>query len=305
MDGAGGERRATLQREILTSLALVMLLSTALLGAVLFTHQERSVRELVGRALIAEAGAPPAPHRSFVPGTSWWTLTAAGAVVPRNALAGPIDAETRALGDRVRDAGEPLLEPGPVWDTIRMGVPVEPRGAVALAVLPREASIRLRFAALGVLAAFLLADVAIFTALGAYLLRRRVVQPLAQRAAAARALAAGDAGARAPLAGTLETAELGRAMNEMTGALGRRSEALEKAVVELRGANRDLRQAREGLARAERRAARRGRRARGRQPDRRDPRARRPRRPRRGALGDGARAPRARGPRGRARADDP
>ncbi|HVH08054.1 MAG TPA: HAMP domain-containing protein, partial [Myxococcota bacterium] len=103
---------------------------------------------------------------------------------------------------------------------------------------------------LGVLAVFLFADVAIFTALGAYLLRGRVVQPLEQLAAAARALAAGDHAARAPLAGTRETAELGAAMNEMTDALGRRSEALEKAVVELRGANRDLRQARQGLARA-------------------------------------------------------
>jgi signal transduction histidine kinase len=255
MGGAGGERRATLQREILTSLALVMVLSTAMLGAILFTHQERSMRELVGRALIAEAAAPPAPHRSFVPGTRWWTLTNGDIVVPRNALADAIDADTRALGDRVREVGEPLLEPGPVWDAIRMGVPVEPRGAVALAVMPREASIRLRFAALGLLAAFLLADVAIFTALGTYLLRRRVVEPLEQLAAAARALAAGDAGVRAPLAGTSETAELGRAMNEMTDALGRRSEALEKAVVDLRGANRDLRQARQGLARAERLAA--------------------------------------------------
>jgi two-component system, NtrC family, sensor kinase len=255
MAGAGGERRATLQREILTSLALVMLLSTAMLGAVLFTHQERSMRELVGRALIAEAVAPPAPHRSFVTGTRWWTLTKGDTVVPRNALADAIDADTRELGDRVREAGEPLLEPGPVWEAIRMGVPVEPRGTVALAVLPREASIRLRFAALGVLAAFLLADVAIFTALGAYLLRGRVVQPLEQLAAAARALAAGDAGVRAPLAGTRETAELGLAMNEMTDALERRTEALEKAVVELRGANRDLRQARQGLARAERLAA--------------------------------------------------
>ena len=167
MVGAGGERRATLQREILTSLALVMLLSTAMLGAILFTHQERSMRELVGRALIAEAAAPPAPHRSFVPGTRWWTLAPGGEVAARNALAGAIDADTHALGERVRAAGEPLLEPGAVWDTIRMGVPVEPRGAVALAALPREASLRLRFAALGVLAVFLFGVVAIFTALGA------------------------------------------------------------------------------------------------------------------------------------------
>jgi two-component system, NtrC family, sensor kinase len=255
MSGAPRERRATLQRELLTSLGLVMLLSTAMLGAILLTHQERSVRELVGRALIAEAAEPPAPQRSFVPGTRWWTQREGGQVEPRNALAGAIDAETLALGDRVRAAGEPLLEPGPLWDAIRIGVPVAPRGSVALAVLPPEASFRLRFAAFGVLAIFLFADVAIFTALGAYLLRGRVVQPLERLAAGARALAAGDHAARAPIEGTRETAELGVAMNEMTDALGRRSEALEKAVVELRDANRDLRQARQGLARAERLAA--------------------------------------------------
>jgi two-component system NtrC family sensor kinase len=254
MGGASRMRRATLQREILTSLALVMMLSTAMLGAILLTHQERSVRELVGRALIAEAAATPTPQRSFVPGTRWWTLRANGQVDARNALAGAIDAETLALAERVRDAGEPLLEPGPVWESIRVAVPV-PRGAVAVALLPREASFRLRFAAFGVLGLFLLADVALFTALGAYLLRGRIVQPLERLAASARALAAGDHAARAPIEGTRETAELGLAMNEMTDALAGRTEALEKAVVELRGANRDLRQAREGLARAERLAA--------------------------------------------------
>lgn len=248
-------RRAGIQREVLASLGLVMLLSTAVLGAVLLTHHERSLRELVGRALIAEASAPPAPERAFVAGTRWWSLSADGGVAARNAFAGVLDAETLALGERVRAEGVALLAPGPLWGSIRIGVPVDRKGTVALAVLPPDASFRLRFAAFGVLGAFLLADVAIFSALGAYLLRRRVVRPLERLAEVARALAAGDGAARAALAGTAETAALGEAMNEMMDALARRSDALEKAVADLRGANRELRRARQGLARAERLAA--------------------------------------------------
>jgi signal transduction histidine kinase len=225
------------------------------LGAVLLSHHERSLRELVGRALVAEAHAPPAPARAFVPGTRWWTIHRDGRIEPRSPYAGPVDAEARALAERARAEREPLLLPGPPWDAIRIGVPLDAHGTVAVAVLPREASFRLRFAALGVVGAFLIADVTIFTALGAYLLRRRVVRPLQALAGVARALAAGEGGARAPEEGTAETAALGAAMNEMTDALSARTESLEKAVVELRAANRDLRRARQGLARAERLAA--------------------------------------------------
>ena len=164
----------------------------------------------------------------------------------------PRAARSRA---RARAQGEALLLPGPLWDSIRFAVPTGAEGTVAVAALPREASFRLRFAALGVVAVFLVADVAIFTALGAYLLRRRVVLPLQRLAGVARALAAGESGARALLEGTAETAALGGAMNEMSEALEARTGALEKAVVELRGANRELRRARQGLARAERLAA--------------------------------------------------
>jgi signal transduction histidine kinase len=248
-------RRIGIQGEVLASLGLVMMLSTAVLGAVLLSHHERSLRELVGRALVSEAHAPPPPPRAFVPGTRWWTIHRDGRVEPRGPYAGPVDADVRALAERARAEREPLLLPGPPWDAIRIGVPLDARGTVAVAVLPREASFRLRFAALGVVGAFLFADVAFFTALGAYLLRRRVVRPLQALAAVARALAAGEAGARAPLDGTAETAALGAAMNEMTDALSARTDSLEKAVVELRAANRDLRRARQGLARAERLAA--------------------------------------------------
>jgi signal transduction histidine kinase len=247
--------RLGIQGELLASLGLVMVLSTAVLGAILLVHHERSLRVLLGRALVAEAKAPPASLECFVPGTRWWSVADDGRVEPRTPFAGAIDAETLQLATRAREAGEALLLPGPLWDAIRIGVPLGADGGVAVALLPREASFRLRFAAAGVVAIFLLADVAIFTALGAYLLRRRVVLPLQRVAAVARAIAGGDAGARAPLEGTAESAALAEAMNEMTEALGARSEALEKAVADLRTSNRELRRARKGLARAERLAA--------------------------------------------------
>jgi two-component system NtrC family sensor kinase len=253
--GAGPAPRS-LQREVLASLGLVMVLSTALLGGVLLAHEERTLRELLGRALVAEAHGPPAAGRAFVVGTRWWWVSPDGRVEPRGPFAGAaIDADTRTLADRVRREGRALLVPGPFWDSMRFGVPVDSRGRVAVARLPAEASVRLRVIPLALLGTFLLADGAIFTALGAYLLRRRVVLPLQKLAAVARALAAGDAAVRAPLEGTAETAALGAAMNEMTEALAARTGALEKAVIELRGANRELRQARKGLARADRLAA--------------------------------------------------
>jgi signal transduction histidine kinase len=99
------------------------------------------------------------------------------------------------------------------------------------------------------------ADVLVFTAFGAYLLRRRIALPLQRLSAAAREVAGGAIQTRVPVAGAREAAEVGRSFNEMTDALEARNGALEKAVVELRGANRDLRRARAGLDRAERLAA--------------------------------------------------
>jgi signal transduction histidine kinase len=247
--------RSGIQAEVLTSLGLVMLLSSALLAAMLVAHHERTLRELVGRALVAEARAQTPALQGFVPGTRWWTVRADGRVEPRGPLAGAIDVESRALADDARAHGEPRLRPGALWEEIRIGVPLDAAGAVAVAALPREASVRLRAAALGVVGGVVAVNVAIFAALGAFVLRRRVVSPLQRLAAVARALAAGDAGARAPVDGTAETAALARAMNEMSESLEQRTLALEKAVVDLREANADLRRARHGLARAERLAA--------------------------------------------------
>jgi signal transduction histidine kinase len=105
------------------------------------------------------------------------------------------------------------------------------------------------------LLALLVADVLVFTAFGAWILRRRVVRPLERLSAAARALAAGDFAERVPAEGPRETFEVATTFNAMTEALDARTRALEKAVGDLRVSNRELREAREGLDRAERLAA--------------------------------------------------
>jgi signal transduction histidine kinase len=97
--------------------------------------------------------------------------------------------------------------------------------------------------------------VAVFTAFGAYLLRRRLVLPLQRLAGAARAIADGASGARVPVDGAAEAADVAAAFNDMTEALEGRTGELEKAVLDLRQSNESLRSARAGLARAERLAA--------------------------------------------------
>jgi signal transduction histidine kinase len=138
---------------------------------------------------------------------------------------------------------------------VRFAVPLDAEGAVAAARLPGEAAAQLRLPALPVVAAVVAADLLIFGAFGAFVLRRRVVAPLQRLAAAAHHLGGGEGGPQVAVEGTREVAELAAAFNEMSEALENRRRAVEKVVVELREANRDLRRARAGLDRAERLAA--------------------------------------------------
>lgn len=248
-------RRAGVQSEVLLSLALIMGLATLSLTAVFVSYQEAGMRAILGRALLAEARNPRTLTDSLFPGTEWWIVAADGRVAPRGPAAGPIDPETRGLADRARSQREPLLMPGSVLDAVRFAAPLDAAGNVAVGRLPRAASHRLRAVPLGVVAAMVVADVLVFTALGAYLLRRRIVAPLQGLSAAAKEVASGSLAARVPVEGAREAAELGRSFNEMTEALEARTEALQKVVVDLRTANRELRSARAGLDRAERLAA--------------------------------------------------
>jgi len=84
------------------------------------------------------------------------------------------------------------------------------------------------------------------------LLRRRVVGPLGRLSRAVHEIGEGGLVGEVPVDGVLEIETLGRAFNEMQGALAARTGALEKAVHELRAVNANLLQARDGLDRAER-----------------------------------------------------
>src|SRR5262249_41684539 len=141
---------------------------------------------------------------------------------------------------------EMILARGWPWEPVRFATP-DSRG-IAVMWLPATASPAM-------LAGLVLSAIAIFTAFGATLLRGGVVRPLERLSRAPRAVAAGDLEVRIPEEGVAETADMARAFNEMTEALAARTQALEKAVADLRESSRSLRTARQGLERAERLAA--------------------------------------------------
>jgi signal transduction histidine kinase len=241
-------RRRGLRSEVLLSLALLMGMAILVLGGLLLATHESQVRQLHGlaaRSLLADARSPLLPES--VPGMRWWWLDAQGRAAARGESAGPIDAASRAVALEARAQGRPLLRAGRPWQPIRFAAPVG-RAEVAVAWIPPVASG-------GVFAGLLFGALVVFTGFGAAVLRGSLVRPLEQLAAAVRAIGAGDLAARAPVAGTREAAEVAQAVNAMTEALGRRSEALEKAVADLRESNRRLREARVGLDRAERLAS--------------------------------------------------
>ena len=251
----GARERPGLQAEVVLSLGLVMAAATGILGVTLIGDNEARLRELLGRALLAESRKPPPPEAAFVPGTLWWRVAVDPAEAQRvpGPAGEPIDTDTRALLEQAKQRGEPLLRPGAPWQPIRFAAPVGAGGMAAR--LPAAASLRLRALPLELTAALLAVDVVVFTAFGASMLRRRAVQPLQQLAGAARVLADGAFETRLPVDGPREVAEVAAAFNDMAEALERRTSALEKAVAELRDANTALRHARAGLDRAERLAS--------------------------------------------------
>lgn len=246
-------RESGLEAEVLASLALVMGLATLVLVTVFAVHQESLLRRTLGRALAAEARAANA--MPLHPGTDWWWIDAQGGARPRAGQPGPPDAELMALAEAARERGVPLLRPGAPNERIRFAMPIGADGRVAAARMPKNVSFALRVFPLGVVASLALANVGIFTAFGALLLRRRVVRPLQGLADGAGRIAEGESGLRLSAEGPAEIQGLATAFNEMTEALEGRSTDLAKAVVDLRRANRELRDTRDDLDRAERLAA--------------------------------------------------
>ena len=246
-----GERRTGLRVELLVSLSMVMLVATVLLGAVLVRTYEASVQRLyrlTARALIEEVQSPVPLTADSLPDLRWWIVRPDGSAAPRGAHDATPDATSLGLARSAAAEERWLLMGGTPWEPLRFAVPLDRPGEVALARLPA-------IVPPGLVLALLLGNVAVFTMLGGYLLRRRLVLPLERLASAANAIRDGATGVRAPVGGARETAEVGAAFNEMTEALERRSVDLEKAVVDLQESNRSLREAQEGLDRSARLAA--------------------------------------------------
>jgi signal transduction histidine kinase len=242
-------RERGLQAEILASLAAVVLTASLALGALVLKGHQAEVerlRKLAARGLLEAAESPLEPAVGDPAGLVWWSVTPEGAVRPRGEHDETLDAASLALAAESRRTGRALLRSGRPWEAVRFAAPVAAEVRVArLAPLVSG----------GWVLAVGLADVLVFTAFGASLLRGRLVVPLQSLERAARCLAGGDLGARANVGGPREVQQLARAFNQMSEALETRTGALEKAVHELRRSNADLRDARAGLDRAERLAA--------------------------------------------------
>jgi len=242
-----------LMAEVLASLGIVMLCATLVLSYVLVAHQERESTALLARALAAEARHAARDALPAFPGTEWWEIAPEGPERrgPREGPAAP----GLALAEEARARGVALLRAEREDAALWFALPLDGAGRVAVARVPEEGVPASPGASARIAIVVALTSALVFTAFGAGLIRRRVVEPVARVAAAARAIADGARGARVPSEGARETVELAAAFNEMTTALEGRSEELEKAVHELRAVNRSLRSAEAGLARAERLAA--------------------------------------------------
>jgi signal transduction histidine kinase len=239
--------RRGLQLEVLVGLSIVMATATGVLVLLGLRLQETRLDQtwpLAAQTLERFASEHPVVP-SGPPGARWWRLDRQGVARPLGD-APPIDDETRALAQAAGARGEPLLARGWPWEPVRFATP--DAGDVAAMRLPATASPAM-------LVGLVLGAIAIFTAFGATVLRGAVVRPLERLSRAARRVAAGDLEVRIPEEGVAETADMARAFNEMTESLAGRTQALEKAVADLRESSRNLRTARQGLERAERLAA--------------------------------------------------
>ncbi|MEZ4279314.1 MAG: ATP-binding protein [Myxococcota bacterium] len=239
--------RQGVQAEILISLALVMAAGTALLAAVLLEINDariESLHGLLGRGFVDSTRNGILELEAAGNG-QWWKIDGRESVRGLNASARDLDPGTRALARESRATGRPLVESGAPWQPIRFAAPGR-EGSETIAGRmdpPLPAAL---------LALVIFVDVVIFVLFGWTLLRRRVVGPLRRLVAAVRGIGDADAGVEIAVEGVDEIASLARTFNEMQVALAARTGALEKAVQDLRTANANLLQAREGLDRAER-----------------------------------------------------
>ncbi len=247
-------RRAGLQAEVVASLALIMLGSVGVLGLVLSSFDEARFHTLLTRSLQTEAKTLGSWVAPVFPGTTWWKLAEDGSVRGFGDAPGRLDPASRAIAARARRDAVAILQVGRGETPLYFAVPVS-GGEIAVALIPAAATRSMRAVPQEIIAGILIADAAIFTVFGTYLLRRRVVLPLRRLVGAARHLALGEGSARVPEVGSREATDVARAFNEMAESLEARTGALIKSVSDLEHANADLRRARAGLDRSERLAS--------------------------------------------------
>lgn len=242
-----------IQAEILVSLALVMATAIGLLAVFFFQAHTKQLDRLVpllGRALGDEARASAVVYGDTLATATWFRVEPGATPAPHVVTGQVLDAAGLSLAKAAREKNEPLVQVGRPWEPIRFATPLagSAPGVVGVAVLPATVEGR-------IVVTLLVVDVCIFTWLGGYLLRRRVVSPLRQLAGTARAIEESGPGPRVAVEGVKEAVEVAEALSDMSEALERRNTDLEKAVADLQSANASLRRARDGLDRSERLAA--------------------------------------------------
>jgi signal transduction histidine kinase len=243
--------RRGVQAEVLLSLALVMITGTALLAGFFLelSHARiEALHGLLGKGLVAEAEAQTQVQKirlDPIEGGIWWRIDSEGRVTGLNALPAALDASTRSLAEESLALGEALVESGAPWAAIRFAVPDLEAGEVVTGRIDAPVSG-------AVIGALVVINVLIIGLFGVTLLQRRVVGPLHRLAQAVREIGDGALPSNVPVEGVGEIEALGTAFNETQEDLASRTGALEKAIHELRTANVNLLQARDGLDRAER-----------------------------------------------------
>ena len=241
------------QAEVLASLALVMVTAIGLLTVFFFEahakHLDR-LAPLLGRGLREEAANSALAYRDVSASASWFRVGRSDTSRPHAVTGEVLGDAGLVLAAAVREQNKPLLQAGWPWQPIRFAMPLSGTAPGVVGVAVVQPSLE-GWIVLGLL----LADVFIFTGLGAYLLRRRVVSPLRQLASAAKAIEESGPGHRLAVEGVKEVVDVAEALSDMSQALERRNSDLEKAIADLRSANASLERARDGLDRSERLAA--------------------------------------------------
>jgi len=243
------KQRGGVQLEIVANLFVMMLAGVALVGVVLVSQSARVVRDdaierlrmgsrhiesLLDRGAnrLSDLAALARTTTPRVAGGEFRVLDAAGRELLGDTLARESHSSLADLVAAARERGE-VLELGSAWGgEVWLVTPVHAHsgedGFLVGRVPPEE--IGGRISPLLASGAWLLFSATlVFVAFGAWLLRRRVVSPLADLAQGTRRIAAGDLAARIAPHGPAELAELAGSFNRMAESLQADRVALERA----------------------------------------------------------------------------